>query len=283
MRIALFPVSVLIIALFSALQPPSPDIPTRDDNLALGNPSDAIRDIAHSNNYLIRHHQFVLSYNSGKGIPNWVSWHLSSAWKGDYKRTNPFRSDKQIPSRFYQVTRKDYSGSGFDRGHMCPSDDRDRSKDDNDATFLMSNMVPQSHHCNAGPWGEFEEYCRLLAAQGNEMYIVAGPLGQGGLGVNGPATHISRGRVEVPAFVWKVVIVLPNGSNDRYRIDECTRTIAVIMPNREDSHGKWHDFRVSVDEVECFTGYDFFEVVDDCIESQIELYADTARFKTHPL
>jgi endonuclease G, mitochondrial len=283
MRISLIPVSTLIIALCSALQSSSPNVPTRDDNLALGNPSDAEAGQDHKNNYLIRHHQFVLSYNAAKGIPNWVSWHLSTAWKGDYKRTNPFRPDEQIPRKSYSVTKKDYSGTGFDRGHMCPSDDRDLNRTDNDATFLMSNMVPQSHHCNAGPWGEFEEYCRMLAAQGNEMYIVAGPLGRGGVGINGPASTIAHGRIEVPAFVWKVAVILPNGTNDRFRIDDCTRTIAVVMPNREDSKGKWHDFRVSIDEVECLTGYDFFSLLDDCIESQIELYPDTVRFKGHHL
>jgi endonuclease G len=44
----------------------------------------------------------------------------------------------------------------MDRGHMCPAADRSCSKEDMDATFLMSNMVPQSPNLNRGPWEKLE-------------------------------------------------------------------------------------------------------------------------------
>lgn len=269
----------LLILVFSALvfysgvdrTPPA----TRDDNLSLGNPSNAKEDKTLADNYLITKKQYVLSYNSIKGTPNWVSWHLSTAWKGKYKRTNPFRSDKDVPSPWYKVTKKDYENTGFDKGHICPSDDRDGNKSDNDATFFMTNMVPQSPVCNQQTWGDLEDYCRELANEGNELYIIAGPLGKKGSGSNGIASTIADGKVQVPKYVWKVIIVLPNGSNDVNRIDNNTRIIAVKIPNKQNVNTKeWYDYRISVDDLERLTGFDFFSAINDVIEDELEKKVD---------
>src|SRR5689334_8619219 len=57
---------------------------TRDNNLAMGNPSGA--GTSNPNNYLMTKPQYVLSYNNARGSANWVSWHLSTAWKGTTPR-----------------------------------------------------------------------------------------------------------------------------------------------------------------------------------------------------
>src|SRR5262249_39194363 len=156
----------------------------------------------------------------------------------------------------------DYSGSGFDRGHMCPSADRTSSIPDNSATFLMTNMVPQSDDNNAGPWEDFENYLRSLVSQGNEIYIVSGPAGTGGIGVNGPKTTIANGHVTVPASTWKVALVLPVGDNDLSRVDASTRTIAIITPNITGIHGDpWQKYIATIDQVKALTGYDFYSNV----------------------
>jgi endonuclease G len=71
-----------------------------------------------------------------------VSWHLSSSWLGSAARQNDFRADTTLPSGWYQVQATDYSGSGFDRGHMCPSADRTITVTDNSATSWMTNGLP---------------------------------------------------------------------------------------------------------------------------------------------
>ena len=62
------------------------------------------------------------------------------------------------------------------------------------------------------------------------MYIMAGTFGKTGEGDNGPASTLGN-FITVPSVLWKVIVVLPVGSNDVQRIKETTRVIAVWMPN----------------------------------------------------
>jgi endonuclease G, mitochondrial len=246
--------------------------PTRDDNLALGNPSNAVTNTSYSDNYLMVKNAFTLSYNKNKGTANWVSWHLSTAWQGDTQRQNDFRPDPSLPQNWYEVTPSDYSRSGFDRGHLCPSSDRDATIEENQETFFMTNMTPQAPEHNQNIWKNLEEYERLLTEQGNEVYIIAGTIGEGGSGSEGFKTKIGKNNnITVPASLWKIVVVLPVGQNDVQRINENTRIIAVNIPN-DNSIGtnSWKNYRVSVDELERLTGYDFLSNVSVDIQGVIE-------------
>lgn len=239
-----------------------------EDPLLFGNPSGATGDIANENNYLMLKPQYTLSYNRGKATANWVAWRLDSSWIGSTQRQDDFRPDTALPAGWYQVTDVDYSGSGYDRGHMTPSGDRTNSVANNSATFLMTNIVPQIAANNQGPWEEFETYCRTLASQGNEIYIISGPSGNVGT--------IAQGRVVVPAVTWKVILVLPNGSDDLHRVGKSTRVLGVIVPNQPplDINTPWRNFRVTVDAVENLTGYDFFSAIPKNTQELIERRRD---------
>ncbi len=239
-----------------------------EDPLILGNPSGATPDIANENNYLMQKPQYSLSYNRSKATPNWVAWRLDSGWIGSTPRQDDYRPDSTLPAGWYQVSDVDYSGSGYDRGHMCPSGDRTNSVPNNSATFLMTNFIPQLAANNQGPWEEFESYCRILASQGNELYIFTGPIGNAGT--------IAQGRIVVPTATWKVVVVLPNGSNDLQRISKSTRAFGIIVPNQAplDINAPWRNFRVTVDEVERRTGYDFFSLVPANTQALMERRRD---------
>ena len=247
----------------------------RDDNAALGNPSSATSDISNENNYLMLKTQYTLSYNRSKGTANWVSWHLSNGWLGDAERQDDFRVDDGLPAGWYQVNQYSFSGSGFDRGHICPSADRTTSIADNSATFFMTNMMPQAPNNNQGLWANLESYCRTLVSQGNELYIVAGPRGQGGQGSNGGITQkLDNNRVVVPSNTWKAIVVLPNGNTDLSRISNQTRVIAVDMPNTQSVGSSWGNYRISVDELENLTGFDLFDLIPASIQDQIESQVD---------
>ena len=252
---------------------------TPDVHLTMGNPSDAVADPQQFNNYLMAKPSFALSYNRDKGTPNWVSWHLEPAWFGSLPRVDTFRVDPAVQPTWYRVQSTDYSNSGFDRGHMTPNADRDNENriPINQETYLMSNMVPQAPDNNQGPWANMENALRsLLTANGenNEMYVIAGPAGTGGNSGSGVVNTIANGHVTVPAFTWKVALVLPNGVDDLSRVDASTRTIAVIMPNtqgiRTSNPDDWQGYLTTVDAVEALTGYDFFANLPDNVENAIE-------------
>lgn len=247
------------------------------EHLVMGNPSNAVVDVNQPTNYLLDKPQYAVSYNRNLGRPNWVSWHLNNAWLGSTPRQDDFRADPTLPAGWYQVQATDYSGSGFDRGHHCPSADRTSTVANNSATFLMTNMMPQAPDNNQGPWEVLESYCRTLVSQGSEVYIIAGGAGSGGTGSNGGvSTTVANGHVSVPAQTWKVILVLPDASgNDVARVNTTTRTIAVIMPNTQGIRfNDWRSYRVSVDQVESLTGYDFFSNVPTSIQSVIEARVD---------
>lgn len=235
--------------------------------IAMGNPSGAVASTNSPTNFLMQKPQFAVGYHRDKGTPKWISWHLGSADLGSAPRCDCFSTDTTLPSGWYRVTTSSYTGSGYDRGHMCPSADRTATSADNAATFKMTNILPQTPDNNQGPWARFEDYCRSLIASGKELYIISGG--------DDKKTTIDSGRVEVPSFTWKVVMVLTAGSSDLSRVTTSTRLIAIDIPNTSGIRANdWRTYRTSVDQIESWTGYNFFSNVSPTIQSVIEAKVD---------
>jgi endonuclease G len=265
---------VLVVLVAVSCKKDDPTAPTQENNLALGNPSNA--GTSDDDNYLMTKTQFTLSYNRSRGTANWVSWHLSEAWRGNVSRQDNFRTDTELPSSWFRAATSDYTGTGFDRGHLCPSDDRTLTETDNSATFLMTNIIPQAPDNNREPWKYLEEYCRKLSENGNELYIIAGAYGEGGTGSNGGTTKtIADKNITVPARLFKVILVLPNGENDLKRITSSTRVIAIDIPNKQSSDNySWDYYRVSVRKIEEATGLDFFSKLSSSLQTSLETKTD---------
>ncbi|MFA6260571.1 MAG: DNA/RNA non-specific endonuclease [Bacteroidia bacterium] len=247
---------------------------TDGDHMAMGNPSGATTSTSNENNYLMIKTQYHLSYNRSRAIPNWVSWYLGPNWLGSAARQDDFRADNTLPAGWYRVGSTSYSGSGFDRGHNCPSADRTSSVADNSATFLMTNMIPQAPNNNQQTWANLENYARTLVNQGNEVYIIMGNYGVGGTGTNGSANTINNGNITVPNRIWKVLVVLPQGTNDVSRVSTSTRVIAINTPNTNSISSSWGTYRTSVDAIEAATGYDLLSNVSSSVQSVIEATVD---------
>jgi len=244
------------------------------DHMLLGNASGATNDTSNASNYLMYKSQYCLSYNNTKHTPNWTSWHLCANDLGSVDRQNDFREDFTLPSSWYKVVASEFSGSGFDRGHMCPSADRTSTITNNSATFLMTNMIPQAPLNNQQTWANLENYSRTLVYDGNELYIICGPYGQGGSGSYGYALTVGNG-VVVPNKTWKIIVVLPFGDNDLSRISSTTRVITVLMPNDQNcSVYTWEHYKISVDSLETLTGYDFLSNVPSNVQNIIESTVD---------
>ncbi|WP_299253179.1 DNA/RNA non-specific endonuclease [uncultured Aquimarina sp.] len=244
---------------------------SRDSNITFGNPSNAG---SSSTNYYLSKPDFILSYNNSRGTANWVSWHLSDAWTGTAARCNCFKQDTSLPSNFFRASTSDYTNSGFDRGHLCPSADRNASSISNSNTFFMTNIAPQAPDNNQRSWANFENYLRSLTLEGNEVHIIAGVVGSGGKGRNGFASTIDGGNITVPDSFWKVALILPNGTNDINRVTTSTRVIAINVPNDQGINSDWTQFRTSVNAIESLTGYDLLENITNAIESVLESRID---------
>jgi len=251
--------------------------PSQDNNnLALGNPSGAVTDVSKPTNYLLVKPQYTVGYDRDQGKPNWVSWHIDISDRGSADRQDDFRNDTSLPAGWYQVQASSYNGSvtGFDRGHNCPSADRTSTLENNSATFFMTNMMPQSSKNNQGPWAKLEDYTRTFLP-GNEMYVICGSYGKGGIGSKGVRYEtLDNGHITVPSNCWKVIVILPVGDNDAARVSATTRVIAVDMPNIDAINSDWTTYRTSVDAIEVATGYDILSnlpvAVQEVIESKVD-------------
>ena len=252
---------------------------TPDVNLALGNPSGATSDPANTTNYLLVHPEFTLGYNANRGTPTWVSWHLGRGDLGQAPRQNNFRPDPALPRQFYSVSAASYSRSGFDKGHNCPSADRTSDLDANAATFFMTNMVPQAPQNNQQTWAHLEEYGRSQVQRGQEVYIVMGSYGRGGTGSNGFAQTLDQGRVTVPARIWKVMVILPEGQDDvkRLTIDPNVRVLAIDTPNDNSINPDWRNYLTSVDKIEAATGLDLLSALPQVTQSRLQKLVDDGR------
>lgn len=243
-----------------------------NDNMLMGNASMAG---TNENNYLLRKAQYSLSYSRSRSIANWVSWHTEASDLGTADRQGDYRPDPELPSSWYQVTDNLYSGTGFDRGHLCPSGDRTNSVSNNSATFLMTNIIPQAPDNNQLPWAELEVYARELALSGNELYTIAGVEGTGGIGLSGFFTGIDQGRIAVPASTWKVIVVLSRGNDDISRVNTTTRVIAISIPNSNIGiNPNWRSYRVSVDALESQTGYNILSSLPESVQTVVESKVD---------
>lgn len=268
---------VLLLAGCTQSRPAVENAAVPRENVRFGMPSPATADPNNHDAYLIERQQYVVSYNDRKHIPNWVSWHLRKGDIGHSPRTS-FEPDTLLPSGFYKVTTRDYNGSGFDRGHMCPHSDRSSNAVDSKATFYLSNILPQSPHNNQKAWERLESYCRELAERGNDVYIQCGPLGVGGTGRNGYREKVGNAAIVVPAKLWKVIVVLPDGTAPCIG----TRVIAVLTPNDQTPGPDWTPYRTSVAAIEQATGYHFLQNIPAEIVDALRQRVDDAPVHIKP-
>lgn len=206
---------------------------------------------------LIRHSSYICSFNTNRLTPNYVAWCLTpERVNGKTKRTDYFDEDPTIPAN-YRVRHGDYSGSRFDRGHMCPAADNRQSLAAMTECFYMTNMCPQNHALNTGAWNDLEVQCRSWARNYKKIYIAAGPIYK-----SSNPQRIGRRkniRVAVPDQFFKVVLMM----------GKTPKAIGFIYDNRNVTDDI-RNHAVSVDKIERMTGIDFFPQLDDAIEKKVE-------------
>ena len=219
-----------------------------------------------SNDYLIVRPQYALSYNQELNIANWVSWNLHRGWYGDVPRfSGNFIQDTSLPAEFYKVKHSDYTGSGYDRGHMVRSEERTATAEDNKSTFYLTNIMPQTPTLNQQTWLSLEFECeRLCKDQNKELFVIAG-------GIIGANPKKLNTVVTVPDYFWKIIVILDSGKRVQ-DITPATKVIAVLMKNDKYESGTtdWKLYSTTVNDIEEKTGYDMLSNVSSAIQDILE-------------
>lgn len=201
---------------------------------------------------------FVVGYDEKRENPAWVAYRIpAQTLAGKFPRPTRFLTDTRTHAR---VTHDDYTGTGFDRGHMAPNlaiasrfgEQAQRE------TFLMSNVVPQKGDLNQGPWRLLEETLASVTAPADgEIWVVTGPI------YDNHPEQLKAGNEIPDAFFMAVADETPNGP----------RFQAFILPQSTPRKADFRAFRTSVDEVEREAGLDLFSELPDSIETSLESVA----------
>ncbi len=225
--------------------PPSVAAPSSvatDDNDPLGLP------VSSRPLQILHKAHFTIGYDNDRREPAWVSYALSGpiVFHGKEHRPAKFADDPEVSTPAHHA---DYTSSGFDRGHMCPAyAEYSRFGPDGMAgTFITSNIIPQVHALNAGPWEDIETMIAGREGRGDgwagrygQVFVTDGPVH-----VAGEAT-IPGGEPE-PSACFMIV-----ERKDGQRWD----ALAFELPNR-DEHGSPASYLVPIRQVERDTGLDF--------------------------
>ena len=187
---------------------------------------------------------YAVGYDDVRGNPAWVAYHLIGGPKYDSGDRPGFRTDSETSA---EVSKSDYTNSGYDRGHMAPNYAiaTRYGVEAQEQTFLMSNIIPQNPDLNQRSWRMLEEDVAGsggIAEQVGEVWVVTGP-------VYSSRPKTLNGKVQVPSACFKIVVDEHNGGY---------RAMAFRFPQSPGDDAQPADFLTTVDAIEAETGLDFF-------------------------
>lgn len=219
------------------------------------------QEINYPNNLTILQNQgFIIAYDQKRLNPAWVAYNLFEVSPDTVspKRPSSFREDERLR---IQVSHRDYSHSGYDRGHMAPNYAiaTRYGRQAQLQTFLMSNIAPQKHTLNAGIWEKLEKkIANDYANNLTEVWVFVGPIYE----KNKPIRYLKRRKIQIPDAFFMIVI-------DEFKGQP--RTLAFIMPQNVSAKEKSvQKFLVSIDQIETKTGFDFLSELEDNFENALE-------------
>ncbi len=199
---------------------------------------------------------FVIGYSEWRRNPLWVAFRASKI-EGEHGGARPdhFNQDQRT---LFEVESDDYRKSGYDRGHMAPNYliSRLYGREAQQATFLMSNVAPQTKRLNQLLWQRIEEAeADVVAPRIGELWVITGP-------VYGDGKRLPSG-VEVPEAFYRIWLDAQANS-----------ALAFLVPQTVCGNEPLTAYLTTVDEIERRTGLDFFSELD--VAEQITLESASA-------
>lgn len=149
---------------------------------------------------------------------------------------------------------------GYNSGHLCPAGSSHSSQDVMDETFSHANRAPQDIEFNQGVWRDIEHEVRGIAkAHGDKGILVFT-----GIAFEPDREVVKVGTgVAIPHYFWKVIAT--TGENE-----QGIHLLAWLCPNRFRVEDRPDQFLASIDQIEALTGLDFFALLEDTVENQVE-------------
>ncbi|MEO0334136.1 MAG: DNA/RNA non-specific endonuclease [Bacteroidota bacterium] len=205
------------------------------------------------NGFVVQHQHYTLSYVEEHEQAEWVAYELTEAEvrSNVADRSDDFREDSFVITG--SASLDDYRRSGYDRGHLAPAGDMGFSQEAMSESFFMSNMSPQDRAFNRGVWKDLEEDVRDWAVANGSLYVVTGPV------FGSDPKKIGENGVSVPDYYYKVLL--------DYQEPE-VKAIGFLLPN-EDASKPPRAFIESINNIEAYTGVDFFPELPDELEEEL--------------
>lgn len=212
-----------------------------------------------ANEHLIHQHEWITNYDNDLRVPTWVAYHLTAADVVSRTRQDCFRRDPRLITSVAAFC-EDYEERTYDRGHMVPRADMNRTEAAMVNTYVFSNMVPQHNRFNQQIWSTLEGFVRDWATVKGEIYVISGAIfDRDESGERDPDDLVNRlpfrGRVAVPSHFYKIII--------HERADGFMETMAIVLrhhdwsPPGDQREGYLTARLTSIDQIEELTGIDF--------------------------
>ena len=212
----------------------------------------------------------------------WVAYPLEAKHMGSYSRPSNWSFNPLI-DQAYQVNlcNRSYTNSDtYVRGHLIPNASRNGIKEMQLQTFYVTNSVPQIHtNFNSGIWQSLEAALQSIAEE-ERIYVVTGVA----FSKEGETKNISyttakddTKQVPIPNYFYKVVLKVSTNSSG---VVTSASTVGFWFENKAYSGSTYSNYTVSVDQIEAWTGFDYFANLPDTIETQAEANSSWTTFKS---
>lgn len=216
---------------------------------------------------------YTVFYDTSMMTPLWTAYPIESRHMGSYPRPSSWSYNPNIDEKYQiKVTDGSYANSTYSRGHMCPNGSRNGNATMQNQTFYVTNQVPQIQNSfNSGIWSNLEGAVQGVAKSNanEEIYVVTGVAFNKGaeshtINYTSPRDASSQ-KVPIPNYFYKLVL--------RVKTSGTTVTDAVCVAfwfEHKTYSDSYANYTVSVDEVEAWTGFDFFVNLPSEIEARVE-------------
>ena len=191
---------------------------------------------------------------------------------GSYSRPDNWSFNPNIDtSAQVNLCNRSYTNSDtYVRGHLIPNASRNGNKEMQLQTFYVTNSVPQIHtNFNSGIWQTLEAALQS-AAKNETIYIVTGvafaKVGETKT-IKYTTAKDDTKQVPIPNYFYKVVLKVNTNSSG---VVTSASTVGFWFENKAYSTTTYANYTVTVDQIEEWTGFDFFSNLPDAVEVSAE-------------